>query len=212
MPRFGHITSNIVETVNTAWKKLGIRDKPVPVLLDAVWEHVAKQMYERSKMDMKGNRLTPRMAVIAELRHQAGRSYTVESYADGVATVKKDATVRVVDIDNVSCSCDDFVETGYPYCHAMAVCAAQQLDGTNWFPLAYTAEKQRQQYQQQFMPVLLSDCLFIEPCETPKPKPQGERPPKAAHPYGLRGPHTETQYAPDAKRQATIRETSAAGV
>ena len=86
----GHITSNIVETMDAVWKKLGIRDESVPVLLNAIWEHMAKQMYAKSKMDMKGHKLTPCMVVIAELRRQAERAYTVESYADGVATVKKE--------------------------------------------------------------------------------------------------------------------------
>ena len=92
--------------------------------------------------------------------------------------MKKDATVRVVDMDNSACSCGDFVETGYPCRHAMAVCIHQNMDGTHWFLPAYKAETHKAQYQRQLMPVLFSYCLLDPECWAPIPKTQIGRPPK----------------------------------
>ena len=55
-PRYGHLTSNIQESVNSSWLKA--RNQPVLHCLLHIWEHVMNLMYSRQKKQHLTKRLT----------------------------------------------------------------------------------------------------------------------------------------------------------
>jgi hypothetical protein len=72
--RYGHITSNIVESLNGTWKHL--RHLPPLRLLDSIWSSIMKTFCKRHKRAQKSPDLTNHAKAGFEARYEKCRQYS----------------------------------------------------------------------------------------------------------------------------------------
>jgi hypothetical protein len=135
LPRFGHDTSNVVESVNKVLKE--DRELPIIALLDALWHRVMDQAAERhadaTALLTRGKQFTPFCAKLVNERRKLAQSYTVQLSSEqaGVGRVTESTLVNpvfVVDLGAGRCSCREWEDTLVPCSHAM--CLIFKLHGS----------------------------------------------------------------------------------
>src|SRR4051794_33616063 len=74
LPRFGHLTSNIIESLNGSWKQ--IRSFPPLLLLTSIWSKVIETFAERRDRLMPLD-ICPAIKLLFEQRYSNSRRYQV---------------------------------------------------------------------------------------------------------------------------------------
>ena len=124
-PRFGNMTSNLVEAINGAFRN--IRCRPIVHLIEGIWEWMAKKRYDRSTMETT-TILTPNaFKYLTQIRKEAS-SYVVATFGVGVATVRGcNGCEFEVNLTQNSCTCGLFNDLQFPCRHALKVIDIQGL-------------------------------------------------------------------------------------
>ncbi len=119
---FGFDTSNINESLNSAWGQLRFL-QPLQ-MMDGIYSVIMKTVYNRyhrlqrsaELVDIQLSRFNDRLA--------NSRQYHVVTSGNRLFQVQKPDTgvKRVVDLPNRTCDCNNFYEYQSPCAHAIAAC------------------------------------------------------------------------------------------
>lgn len=152
--RYGHDTSNIVESVNKAL----IEDRELPILqlLDALWHRVmderATRLTTATKAILEGFAYTPFCAGLVTKSRQWARTNQVQvSSPTQARVIGASGLIYLVDLGLGTCSCGRYQVNSVPCGHAMSFIFRQRL----------TLEP--------FLPRILSTAVWQEAFTTPLP-------------------------------------------
>ena len=112
LPRYGHITSNIVESLNGTWKHL--RHLSPLRLLGSIWSSVIETFGERRERAQKSPDLTNH----AKAGFEARRYSAIPADESIVQIIDEDGKDWIVDLERRTCSSLMFQEHG-PCTHAI---------------------------------------------------------------------------------------------
>ena len=121
VPRFGHDTSNIIESINGAWSNIWCL--PPLCLIDAIYSYCMKMVYDRSIAPQ----ISPMIANVPMAkfgdRLKTARRYQVYPSGNGIYQVENPETGRkfILNTKESTCDCYDFEEYISPCSHAIAV-------------------------------------------------------------------------------------------
>jgi hypothetical protein len=106
-PRFGHDTSNIIESVNSSWD--GICQLPPLLAMDAIYSKCMKMVYDRLHKPQK----SPLLADIPMAKFQTSQRYYVSPSSNGIYQVKIPDSGRkyIVNLTEKECDCGLFMNT-----------------------------------------------------------------------------------------------------
>jgi hypothetical protein len=161
-PRFGHVTSNIVESLNGAWKTL--RHLPPLRMLVTIWSTVMETFCERRDRLQKDPTLTDSAKKGFDARYAISRRWRILSCNSlKVEVINESGKEFVVDlIDSArSCSCGRYVEYDSPCTHATVAARYLHIDPYSLFGHHYTIFCYRLTYQAE-IPPLLSQGLKMD--------------------------------------------------
>jgi hypothetical protein len=186
LPRFGHDTSNIVESVNSIWRE--IRELPPLQLLNGIYQWNLTTFYKRRRC-----RLVPGNSILSNSvyrgyknRESSSRSYQVlpSSETNFLVTTSRGAEF-IVDLPEAlgqgSCSCMKYQEYQAPCSHAIACIQSLGLDPYSYFHSYYTWETTQETYEFPIQPVTIQGLEVlrvnnIQPLSAPIRKPKRGRP------------------------------------
>jgi hypothetical protein len=156
-PRFGHDTSNIVESLNSSWDDY--RRMPLLQMLDGIYLSVTKIWFERRSTTSKSDQLADVPMAKFGSRFQASRRYRVYPTNENIAQVEDPDTGRkwVVVLDQKSCDCQDFWEYQSPCSHAIAAARVLQIDSIQYFEDLYTTREYKKTYRHILLPVSIEN-------------------------------------------------------
>lgn len=152
LPRYGHITSNIVESLNGTWKHL--RHLPPLRLLAGIWSSVMETFCERRERLQTSIDLTSQAKAGFESRYEKSRRYRAIPADDTIVQViDEDGKDWIVDLESRCCTCLMFQEHGGPCGHAIIAARARKVDPYALFSNAFTFLTYRYTYQASMRPV-----------------------------------------------------------
>jgi hypothetical protein len=155
-PRFGHITSNIAESINSAWDEY--RCLPILRLFTSTWTKVMSTIHSRRQNQQQSNRITDFARNQLQKSYQQARRYQVKSAKDGLAQAfVPDGHSYVVNLQEMDCSCGEFQEFLIPCRHAVAVCLWQVDDPYDYVHEWYSLEYYRATYSRYMHPIREED-------------------------------------------------------
>ena len=189
-PRYGHLTSKLVESVNGHW--LEAIDQPALGLLSTIWQIMAQKILERSQQVINEVLCARPQKHFAGLLAKSGR-YNAALYDIGIGIVTKGAGSYSVDLTQYKCSCGEFTEYQSLCVHALALCTRQRLDPYHYVSNIYRTETHRQQYSKRLMPINIAALLDSDVCNPPIYQQVAGRPAKARKRAGQRA-NTATRY------------------
>ena len=156
LPRYGHITSNIVESLNGTWKHL--RHLPPLRLLGSIWSSVMETFCERRERVQTSPDLTNQAKAGFEARYEKCRRYrAIPADESIVQVIDDDGKDWIVDLERRSCTCLMFQEHGGPCTHAIMAARARRVDPYTLFSNAFTLSTYRYTYQASIHPVIVRD-------------------------------------------------------
>lgn len=135
--RYGHDTSNVVESQNAVLKL--DRELPVVVLLDSIWHRVMEKRAERltaaSALILEGRTMTPfvESAIIEGRRSAQGNSLQLSSPTQG-RVIQPNGCIFLVDIAVGTCSCRKYQANGIPCGHAICLILRTGQEITAFLP------------------------------------------------------------------------------
>ena len=169
-PRYGHDTSNIVESVNSAWGE--IRNLPPLRLLDKIYRWMTRQFFERPRVRVSpGNETLTNIAFKSyQYRAENARQFRVEPSTEmlflvetprgheRIVTLPEDNNGRMVNFWGGRCSCRLYQEYAAPCSHALAAIKSIGKEPFNYFP--WWSKRSTQincTYKVPFPPVTITD-------------------------------------------------------
>jgi len=156
VPRYGHITSNIVESLNGTWKHL--RHLPPLRLLAGIWSSVMETFCERRERLQISPDLTNQAKAGFEARYEKARRYRVIPADENIAQViDGEGKDWIVDLERRICTCLMFQEYGGPCGHAIMTARARKVDPYTLFSDAFTFSTYRYTYQASMHPVIIRE-------------------------------------------------------
>ena len=178
MPRYGHVTSNIAESMNSTLRDC--RKRPPLTLFVKAVRKINATFAEKREKYAAGNATDIVENVFAEIvaNTEAGRQLLATSVFGPVFEVKSSVpgnASRIVDLERRQCSCMMFQDLGYPCAHA---CSAALLAGVD-IPSLCIDERRvgtlRTVYEFGIIPVDIENVHPI-PLEPPLVRRQAGRP------------------------------------
>ena len=179
--RYGHLTSNLVESINSHW--LDARDHAAFGLLRAVWALMASKIYRRSEAK-HADFICQKPAKLLDEAYTKSRRYAVTSYDQGIGTVTKGEGTYQVTLPASQCSCGSYQEIGIPCEHAIALCLAQRLDPEHYTMPIYHTTAYKQQYEQRLPPFDSENLALAASCKVSCHQRAAGRPRKARRRIG----------------------------
>ena len=169
MPRYGHVTSNIAESTNSALREC--RKCPPTKLFIMAIRNINAKFAERREKYASGNETDIAGKIMAKLvkRVEDGRKLEARRVSGSVFDVQSRVgsdTSRTVDLERRQCTCMKFQDYGYPCNHA---CAAALLAGVDITSLCIDERRVgalRRVYEMGIIPVDIETILPI-PLEPP---------------------------------------------
>jgi MULE transposase domain/SWIM zinc finger len=173
VPRFGHVTSNIAESMN-AWMKTLRKQAPFFALVSFV-EFVSKHFAERKeKYSAELHVLPRRIQQAVDGNVEEGRFLKVQKTTSAskfqVQTAKFGSFFRVVDVESKSCSCKGPWEFGIPCSHLCAVSLHLNLQAETFCHVKRQISEIRKIYSEEME---LCDVTCLESVEI-KPNDQAK--------------------------------------
>jgi hypothetical protein len=185
-PRYGHLTSNIVESLNSAWGR--IRFLQPLKMMDAIWSTTMETIYNRYHRVQQNTVLADVPLAKFKERQKTSRRYQVFKSKVGVYQVQiPDSGLKyTVELAENGCSCRNFWEYHGPCAHAIAACRFESTDPYEHFSKAYTVKSYRRTYEVAMPPLsvenLPSDLHILPPLIVKKRgRPREKRIRKGAH-------------------------------
>ncbi|RYR13974.1 hypothetical protein Ahy_B04g070687 isoform D [Arachis hypogaea] len=130
--RWGHMTTNLVECINSVLK--GARNLPVTALVKATFYRL-NELFTRKRLE-------------AEARINAGHVFS-----DVVTSKLRANQIASVDLRGLRCDCGEFQVDRIPCRHVFACCANQRLDWKLYVHDVYKMEQIRRVYRARFRPL-----------------------------------------------------------
>ena len=163
-PRFGHDTSNIVESVNSIWRD--IRELPPLQLLNGIYQWCLTTWYQRQQLQLVPGNLVLSNAAYRGYKHResAARGFQVLPSSDTTFLVTTTHAAQyivslppITEADRLqgSCSCgkyDDFIA---PCSHAIASILYLNRDPFQYFSRRYKWDISLRIYKEPIQPVLI---------------------------------------------------------
>ena len=193
LPRYVHSTSNIVESINSAWVP-NIREAPVLQALIEIWRTMMTKFYERrTRKFRRSTELVDYAHIYIEEQSKKAGQLSVMPSTDHLYQVRDGNLVFTVNMEDQTCTCGEFQEMQLPCHHALAVlqyrhrCRRDLPHRTKDFVHeCYHQSTYRKTYEVSFAPLDTNDLEKDEncgPCDLRKP--QG-RPRKKRRQHGER--------------------------
>ncbi|XP_015932905.1 uncharacterized protein LOC107459205 [Arachis duranensis] len=161
--RFGHMTTNISECVNSVLK--GTRNLPVTSLVQSTYGRLAQLFVVRGQtVDAQlgsGNEFCQALAKAIDRNLRDSRCFTVTLYdrhqseytvAETTPTGRFSLGSYRVSLKDYRCDCGHFQALHYPCCHAIACCAYSRLNWTSYVHEVYRMSEVFNVYKQGFVP------------------------------------------------------------
>lgn len=170
-PRFGHNTSNIVESLNSAWNP--IRSLPPLKMMDTIWSTTMKTIHDRYHRPQQSLQLADVPLSKFKDRLKSSHRYHVFESGNGVYQVQvpDSGSKFTVNLPQRTCTCHNFHEYSGPCAHAITACRYEIKDPYAYFHWAYTVRSYRKTYHTPMKPVSIEDLasdpdlLPPEPCK-----------------------------------------------
>lgn len=161
-PRYGHLTSNIVESLNSAWGR--IRFFQPLKMMDAIWSTTMETIYNRYRRPQQSTVLADTPLAKFKERQKASRRFHVFKSKEGVYQVQipESGQKFTVELAENGCTCQNFWEYYGPCSHAIAACRYEATDPYEHFSKTYTVKYYRRTYEVA-MPPLSIDNLPSDP-------------------------------------------------
>ena len=177
-PRFGHITSNIAESMNSSWDEF--RKLPILRLFTCTWTKTMTTMHLRRHRPHHSNQITDYAQGQITKNYQQARRYKVENARKELAHVFiPDGSSYIVDLGEKECSCGEFQEYLIPCRHAIAACLWQGEDPYDYVHDWYSIAAYRATYAHHMHPIREEDLVEENSdCGTPQLSKQCGRPKK----------------------------------
>ena len=158
-PRFGHNTSNIVESLNSVWNNY--RHMPPLQLLDGIYLSVTETWFKRRSAISKSNHLADVPMARFKDRFHASRRYRVFLSNETIAQVEEPTTSRkwVVNINQKQCDCADFYKYQSLCFYAIAAVRVLQINSADLFDSYFTTAIYKSTYRYTVMPVSIENLL-----------------------------------------------------
>jgi hypothetical protein len=166
-PKYGHNTSNIVESLNGALSD--IRCQPPIRMMDSIYSYCMSLVYERGKKEQISQHLADVPWLKYLKRLEKSRRLMIFPSGNGVFQVEMpDSGFKyVVNLVDRVCDCEDFYEYQGPCTHAIAACMHQGDDPLALFINQYTTDYFRRTYSHPLIPIsingLQSDPAILPP-------------------------------------------------
>ena len=121
-PRYGHNTSNIVESLNSVWNPL--RSLPPLKMVDAIWSATIKTIYDRNRRTQQSTQIADVLFLKFKDRLQSSYRYRVFESGNGVYQVQvpDSGSKFVVNLPQKTCTCTNFFEYLRPCTYAITAC------------------------------------------------------------------------------------------
>lgn len=166
-PKYGHNTSNIVESLNGALSD--IRRQPPIRMMDSIYSYCMGLVFDRARAPQISQHLAnvPWSKYLNRL--EKSRQFNVFPSGNGIYQVEIPDTgfKYIVNLANELCDCKDFYEYQGPCTHAIAASRHQGGDPLALFYNRYTTQYFRRTYSHPVIPVsindLRSDSLILPP-------------------------------------------------
>ena len=162
-PRFGHDTSNIVESTNSVWRE--IRDLPPLQLLNGIYQWCLTTWYQRYQLQpVPGNSVLSNTAYQAyKHRESAARSFQVLPSSDTTFLVTTAQAVQyIVSLPPVtpdrlqgSCTCGKYDDFKAPCSHTIACILYLSRDPFHYFSRHYDWDISLRTYKRPIHPVTI---------------------------------------------------------
>jgi hypothetical protein len=160
-PRFGCITSNIVESANALY--LHERSLPVVEMITSIWH---KEMHWRflhlqnAQAMHPAQRFTPWAATLPRRSERFANGFDVAMRDEDSGLVFKDGRQWIVDLRAMTCSCLRFQDTGVPCGHAIRVIYAIRRNPREYMPTALTIDSWIRTYSLGNLPLIDRNALL----------------------------------------------------
>jgi hypothetical protein len=159
VPRFGHNTSNIVESLNGSWKD--IRNMTPLHMLCSIWSTVMETVANRQNRQFKEAIICQAIKHLFDKRLATARRYQVILSSSTVFQVtNEEGKDYIVNLRKKTCSCAQFREYGGPCSHAIQAAKAVQVDPYTLFREEYLVSEYKQGYRYSIPPILFQDLAM----------------------------------------------------
>jgi hypothetical protein len=159
-PRFGNITSNIVESANALY--LEERSLPIVEMIRSIWH---KEMHRRflhlqaARAIDRSQLFTPWATALLRASERFAASFDVAMSDDNSGTVSQNGREWIVDLVARTCSCHRFQDTGVPCGHAIKVIYAIRQQPRTYMAPLLTVERWISTYSSANLTPLDQDLL-----------------------------------------------------
>jgi hypothetical protein len=167
-PRFGHNTSNNVESLNSVWNPL--RSLSPLKMVDAIWSTTMKTIYDRSHRPQQSTEIADIPLLKFKDRLRSSHRYRVFESGNGVYQVQvpDSGSKFIVNLAQRTCTCMNFQEYVGPCTHAITACRFEAEDPYVYFYWAYRMRSYRKTYQNPMIPVSIEDLASDSRIYPPK--------------------------------------------
>jgi hypothetical protein len=180
-PRFGHDTSNIVESVNSIWRD--IRELPPLQLLNGIYQWTLTTIYERQREPLDTGNSVLSNAAYKQYKHRESiaRGFTVLASSDNDFIVTTSRGIdyivylpladllqsnrlsdRLNALQDGSCSCGKYKDYQAPCSHAIACIIYLGKDPYDYFHPYYQWDVLKRTYALPLLPVTLQGLQPLE--------------------------------------------------
>ena len=169
-PRFGHDTSNIVESTNSAWRD--IRELPPLQLLNGIYQWCLTTWYQRLQVRLVAGNSVLSNAAYRGYKHResAARGYQVLPSSDTTFLVTTTHATQyivslppITEVDRLqgSCSCRKYDDFSAPCSHAIACILYLSRDPFQHFSRRYKWDISLRTYKDPIQPVLIQGLQVL---------------------------------------------------
>jgi hypothetical protein len=157
--RYGHLTSNIAESLN-AWI-LEARELPILAMIEKIRQQLMKWFAERctAETNTQGLLIAKIATELNTVATNRARRYRYLQSTDILYEVQSGETLEeyLVNLETRSCSCRLWQSRGYPCGHALAIILSLKHDPQIYAEPFYTLEYYRRVYQHAIIHPLTND-------------------------------------------------------
>jgi hypothetical protein len=169
-PRYGHDTSNIVESLNFSWSD--IRCLPPLQMMDTIYSEAMKTVYNRSTTKQRSETISD--VPIAKF----SRRYRVFPSSNGIGQIEDPETGQkwTVNLPENECDCTNFYEYQSPCSHAIAAARFSDIDPITLFYNHYSTRVCQKTYSKPFIPISIENLVLDQSIKPPIIQKQAGRP------------------------------------
>lgn len=164
--RYGHLTSNMVESMNAEW--IRSRELSPLLLLVDLWTRTMQKAFERLHRRQKSSHFTDYLMRELDKEFQESRRYRTAPADDFIAQVfLPSGPSEIVKWQESKCTCLEFQDRGFPCRHAMAMSRDARLSSYDKISLYYRLETYRATYLVALHPIQAEGLSSSDDCAAP---------------------------------------------